>query len=138
MPARQHARRRVVTDERLLPTGATEPREMSASTPGVDQLHEVFVLGADRCLTVASDARRLTLELLTGFPLAQVRAVAREPHIMVEALSAAPDALGHDRFPVARPGRPYRAGLRLTVDDISSTVAALGAETGTRSRLRSD
>ena len=52
------ARRRVVTDERLLPTGATEPLEMTAFTLGADELHEVFVLGADRCLTVASDAHR--------------------------------------------------------------------------------
>lgn len=79
------ARQRVVTDERLLPTGASESLELSASTLGIDQLHEVFVLGADRCLTVASDARRLTVEPLAGFPLAQVRTVANEPHVMVEA-----------------------------------------------------
>ncbi|MGO9750038.1 MAG: hypothetical protein ACLP8S_34475 [Solirubrobacteraceae bacterium] len=127
------ARQRVVTDERLLPTGATEQLEMSASTLGVDDLHEVFVLGADRRLTIASDARRLTLEPLTGFRLAQVRTIASEPHVMVEALTAAPDALTRDLFAVATPGRPYRAALRLSIDDISSTVppavAALGTET---------
>jgi aldose 1-epimerase len=121
------ARRRVVTDERLLPTGATEPLEMTASTLGADQLHEVFVLGADRCLTVASDARRLTIESLTGFPLAQVRTVASEPHVVIEALTAAPDALSHDLFPVATPGRPYRAALRLSVDDLSCDQSRLTA-----------
>jgi aldose 1-epimerase len=113
------ARGRVVTDERLLPTGATEPLEMSASTLGVDELHEVFVLGADRRLTVASDTRRLTVESLTGFPLAQVRSVASEPHVVLEALTAAPDALSRDLFPVATLGRPYRAALRLSLDDLS-------------------
>jgi galactose mutarotase-like enzyme len=121
------ARRRVVTDERLLPTGATAPLEMSASTLGVDELHEVFVLAADRRLTVASDERRLTIESLTGFPLAQVRTVAGEPHVMVEALTAAPDALSRNAFPVATPGRPYRAALRVSTDDLSSYGSLLTA-----------
>jgi aldose 1-epimerase len=120
------ARRRVVTDERLLPTGVTEPHEMSASTLGVDELHEVFVLGADRSLTVASDARRVTVESLTGFPFAQVHTAAREPHMMLEALTAAPDALSRNTFPVATPGRPYRAALRISTDDRSFDRSLLG------------
>jgi aldose 1-epimerase len=113
------ARQLVVTDERLLPMGATAPREMSASTLGVDELHEVFVFGADRRLTVASDARRVTVESLTGFPLAQVRTAAGDPHVMLEALTAAPDALSRNTFQVATPGRPYRAVLRVSTDDLS-------------------
>jgi len=112
------ARWRIVTDERLLPTGAIEPLEMSAATLGVDELREVFVLGADRCLTIASDTRRLTVESLSGFPVAQVRTVASEPHVVVEALTATPDALSRDLFQVATPSRPYRATVRLSVDDL--------------------
>jgi galactose mutarotase-like enzyme len=119
------SRRRLVTDERLLPTGATEPREMSASTLGVDELHEVFAFGADRRVTIASDARRITVESLTGFPLAQVSAFARQPHVMLEALTAAPDALSRNAFPVAAPGRPYRASLRLSADDLSADRSLL-------------
>jgi aldose 1-epimerase len=113
------ARRRIVTDERLLPTGATEAMHMRACTVGVDELCEVSSLGADRRLTIASGTRRLTIEPLDGFPVAHVRAVAREPHVMVEALTAPPDALRHNRFPVASPGHPYRAALRLSVDELS-------------------
>jgi aldose 1-epimerase len=113
-------RRRLLTDERLLPAGATEPREMSASTLGVEELHEVFAFGADRRLTVASETRRLTLEALTGFPLAQVSSFAGQPHVMLEALTAAPDALSRNEFPLAVPGRPYRASLRLSADDLSA------------------
>ena len=131
------ARRRVVTDERLLPTGAIEPLEMSASTIGVDGLREVFVFGADRCLTVASDARRLTVESLTGFPLAQVRTVAGEPHVVVEALTAAPDALSRNLFPVATSGRPYRAALRLSVDGLSSDRSRLNEWSSTPRSSRS-
>jgi aldose 1-epimerase len=121
------ARRRLVTDERLLPTGATQALEMSASALGVDETHEVFAFGADRRVTVASDARRLTVESLAGFPLAQVRAVAGEPHIMLEALTAAPDALSRNAFPLALPGRPYRAALRISAADISSGRSLLAA-----------
>jgi galactose mutarotase-like enzyme len=113
-------RRRIVTDERLLPTGATEPLEMSASTLGVEELHEVFLLGADRRLTVADDARRLTFESLSGFPFAQVQSVASQPHVIVEALTAAPDALSRDTFSVATRARPYRATVRLSVDELTS------------------
>lgn len=108
-----------MTDRRLLPTGATEPLEMHASTLGVGQVYEVFAFGADRRLTIASGARRLTIEPLTGFPLAQVRTAASEQHVMVEALTTTHDALTRDLFPVATPGRPYRATLRLSIDEIS-------------------
>jgi galactose mutarotase-like enzyme len=111
-------RRRLVTDERLLPTGASELRQMSASTLGIDEVHEVFAFEADRRITVASDARRLTVEALDGFPLAQVSAVDGQPDVMLEALTAAPDALSRDAFPLAMPGRPYRASLQLSVDDL--------------------
>jgi galactose mutarotase-like enzyme len=121
------SRLRVVTDERLLPTGATEPLEMNAATLGIDELHEVFAFGADRRLTIASDARRLTFESLTGFPLAQVRSVASEPHVVVEALTVAPDALSRDAFPLATPGRPYRAALRLSATDLSLDRPRLSA-----------
>jgi galactose mutarotase-like enzyme len=120
-------RQRLVTDERLLPTGVTESHEMSAHTLGVDELHEVFVLGEDRCLTVAAGARRLTVEPLAGFPLAQVRTVASEPHVMLEALTATPDALSHDLFAAATPGRPYRAALRLSVDDLCTDRSRLSS-----------
>jgi aldose 1-epimerase len=121
------ARRRIVTDERLLPTGATEAVHMRASTVGVDELREVSSLGADRRLTMASGTRRLTIEPLSGFPFAHVRTVAREPHILVEALTAPPDALRHNLFPVASPGQPYRAVLRLSVDELSWDRPGLAA-----------
>jgi galactose mutarotase-like enzyme len=92
------ARRLIATDARLLPTGATEPHEMSASTLGLDEVHEVFQLEADPCLSIASDARRLTVESLSGFPFVQVCSVAGEPHVMVEALTAAPGALSDGRL----------------------------------------
>jgi hypothetical protein len=38
---------------------------------------------------------------------------------MVEALTAAPDALSRDVFRVATPGRPHRAALRVSVDELS-------------------
>jgi hypothetical protein len=46
---------------------------------------------------------------------------------MVEALTAAPDALSRNAFPVATPGRPYRAALRVSTDDLSSYGSLLTA-----------
>jgi galactose mutarotase-like enzyme len=76
---------------------------------------------------VVTDARRLTIESLTGFPLARVRTVASEPHVLVEALTAAPYALSRDLFPVATPERPYLAVLRLSVDELSFDRSRLTA-----------
>jgi galactose mutarotase-like enzyme len=111
------ARRRLMTDERLFPTGGTEPLGLSAHPPGADELDEVALLGTDRRLALASHRRRVALESTAGFPFAHVRSVAREPHVMLEALTAAPDALSRNAFPLAIPGVPYRAALRLSVDD---------------------
>ncbi len=113
------ARQRVLTDERLLPSGPRTHLEMNASTPGIDDLDELFVLGTDRSLSVASSSRRLTLEPLAGFGFAHVQSDHREPHIMIETLTTTPDALSRGQFPVALLGRPYRAALRLSIDDIS-------------------
>lgn len=113
-------RRQIVTDERLLPTGATSERELCARALALDDHHEVFALGADRSVTIATDTRRLTLESLHGFPLAQVRADHDEPHVMLEALTAAPDALSRDAFPLATRDRPYRASLRISLDRADS------------------
>jgi aldose 1-epimerase len=111
------ARRRVETDKLLLPTGVVEQVEMSASTPGVDELHEVFAFDSDRRVTIASGERRLTIDSLDGFEFAQVRTSREWPHLMVEALTAAPDALSRGLFTVATSERPYRAALRVSIAD---------------------
>ena len=79
---------------------------MSASTLGADALDELFALESDCRWTIASDARRLTLEALDGFPLSHVRSVAGQQHVLVDALTAAPDALSRGTFPVATGERP--------------------------------
>lgn len=123
-------RRRLVTDERLLPTGATEPRAPQRCRLDRGEVQEVFALGPDRRVAVVSAARRLTLESLAGFPLAQVRTHADEPHVTLEAMTAEPDALSHDAFPVATPERPYRTALRLAIDDHAEPVPAADAAAG--------
>jgi galactose mutarotase-like enzyme len=110
------ARRRLATDERLLPTGGWAAQEPGAYPVGLGERHEVFFLSGDRRVTVATDERRITVDLLEGFPLVHVRTAAKEPYVMIEALTAPPDALNHATFPLATRGRPYRAALRLSVE----------------------
>ena len=121
------ARRRLVSDERLLPTGVTEDVDMKALSAGVDEVGELFALGSDRRITISSEARRVTVEPGAGFPFAQVRAVSGAPHVVAEVLTAAPNALNGDAFPVAVRGRPYHAALRLTVDAFSPGPTRLAA-----------
>ncbi len=119
-------RRRLATDERLLPTGRTEAHSKSASSPGIDRLHEVIAFVKERRLTVATSEWRFAMEAHEGFPFAQVRSVAAEPHVMLEALTAAPDALSRNAFPTASPQKPYRAALRMSV--ASSAQPAVAAD----------
>ena len=108
------ARQSLVTDPWLLPLGEVEPQEMAAYSLDVDELQQVFRLGRDRRITIAAPERRITIDLLGGFPLVHVRSVPREPYVVIEALTAAPDALNNGSFAVATPGEPYRAALRVS------------------------
>jgi hypothetical protein len=56
---------------------------------------------------------------LAGFGFAHAQTDHHEPHIMIETLTTTPDALSRGQFPLALPGRPYRAALHLSIDDIS-------------------
>lgn len=111
-------RRRLEINDLLLPTGASEQADMDAFAVGVEELHEVFALERDRRVSIATDTRRLAIEAMRGFPLAEVRSRAGEPHVMLEALTAAPDALSHEDFPLALPGKPYEAALRLSAESL--------------------
>lgn len=51
-------RRRLVTDARLMPTGAIEPRAAQTRRLDRGEVQEVFALGSDRRVAVVSDARR--------------------------------------------------------------------------------
>ena len=113
------ARQRLATDERLLPTGRLQPRDRRAYSLGADELHEVFALGPDTRVTIGGPKRRITAEFVRGFPFGQVRSAAGQPHLMLEALTASPDALNRDAFPVATSTQPYRASLRLSIDALS-------------------
>ncbi|MGA8354013.1 MAG: hypothetical protein WB698_07600 [Solirubrobacteraceae bacterium] len=93
---------------------------MNAAALGADEVQELFLCEDDRRITIASDARRVTVEPLHGFPLVEVRSLGCEPYVMFEALTAPPDALNRQDFPVAAPGEPYHAELRLSVDSLTS------------------
>lgn len=111
------ARRRIETDARLLPTGpvaACASQRMRLEPD--DARDELFALGADRTVAVEVGARRLALDSAIGFSHAQARTITGEPHVLVEAATAAPDALRRGGFPVAEPDRPFHARLRLSCE----------------------
>jgi galactose mutarotase-like enzyme len=93
---------------------------MRALQLGVDETREVFLLGTDRRVTLASETQRLTLDIGAGYTAAHARAVADEQYVTLEALTALPDALTRGDFPLALPGKPYTARLRLSVDALTS------------------
>jgi len=116
------ARRAIATDARLIPTGVSEKRaEETRLLRDGERIGEVFALGPkDRTIKVLTTERQLALEALEGFPFAQVRGTPDESELMLEAMTAEPDALSHEAFALATPGRPYRAELRITAEEAAA------------------
>jgi len=99
-------RRRIATDERLIPAGAPEPVEPysgplgdSAYDDGYDRLERPAVFA------VEGGGRRIEVAFERGFEIAQVFAPADDDVVCFEPMTAPADALATGAFPLA----PYTA-----------------------------
>ena len=71
--------------------------------------------GSDRPFVVAGGGRRIEVHFESGFPFAQVFAPPANDLISFEPMTAATDALRAGGFPVAEPGKPFRAVFSIAV-----------------------
>ena len=108
-------RRHTVLDERGLPVadGVLEEREVAplggrTFDDGYDELTPPGPFG------LSGGGRRIEVEFLEGYPIAQVYAPADQELIAFEPMSAPVNALvSGDRLGHAAPGRPYRATFQV-------------------------
>jgi aldose 1-epimerase len=115
--ARFPVRRRVVLDERQIPTGASIPVSISPG-PLADRSFDAGFDELDRParFTLAGGGRRISVELVQGYTFAQVFAPAGERFICFEPMTAATNALIAGTAPIITPGTSRSAVFTITVE----------------------
>ena len=111
------AMRRLELDARHLPTGASVRVDSFAGTLPDHELDDAFDELPDGArFAVTAGGRRIAMTFDAGYPCAQVFAPPDKDLICFEPMTAPGDALRTGEFPVAAPGRPYRAAFTIAVD----------------------
>ena len=112
------AMRRLLLDERAIPTGGEEPWDRFDSEVGERSFDDGFAL-LDPCpsFCLAGGGRRITVELLAGYPYAQIFAPDEQAFVAIEPMTAPTNALksGHGLRLVAPRGR-FEAAFRVRVE----------------------
>jgi aldose 1-epimerase len=111
LPERAHAR----LDKRGIPTGRARPVPAETEPLAGRSLDELYALGTERALSLASPDRRLTLTYDDGYPYAQVYSPEGATFCAIEPMTAPTNALVTGDFPTVRPGETFSAGFTIGV-----------------------
>jgi galactose mutarotase-like enzyme len=114
------ARDELALDERGLPTGASRPLPAAHFVLGERTFDHLFAVPVSPArFSVMGGGRRVTVELRSGYPYAQLFAPPDQPVICFEPMTAPVDALrSHDGLRVVAPGATARAVFTLAVEDL--------------------
>jgi aldose 1-epimerase len=112
------AMKRLVLDQRGLPTGAEEPfGRFDAQLGGVGFDDGFALMGQQAAFSLSGAGRRITVELLAGYLYAQVFAPKDKDYIALEPMTAPTSALTSGRaLQLVRPGEEFRAVFRICID----------------------
>jgi galactose mutarotase-like enzyme len=108
---------RMVLDERMLPTGRSEPVRFAPAPLGdraFDDAFDAFPAGAE--FAIAAAGRRVAVRFGGGYRFAQVYAPRGAQFISFEPMTAPIDPFASDRTLLAEPGSSYRARFEIAVD----------------------
>lgn len=103
------ARRRLVSDERGLPTGEEVAESAEVIRLGDRAFDDGYRLGRDRRFRLASGGRRLDVRFDRNYPFAQVYTPPASDAIAIEPMTAATDALARGTTPMVAPGDRFTA-----------------------------
>ena len=108
--------RRLLLDERRIPTGASEPFDERRSALADTGWDDAFTgLTQPAVFAVSGGGRRIELEFRQGYPYAQVYAPTGEDFICFEPMTAPTNALiSRDSLPTVPPGGVFRAAFAVS------------------------
>jgi aldose 1-epimerase len=115
------AMRRLVSDERGIPSGASEPFGAFDSPLAATHFDDGFVV-QDECpaFSIAGGGRRITVRFLAGYRYVQVFAPRDQEYIAIEPMTARTNALASGRgLQLVQPGRRFRAAFEVVVGSIT-------------------
>ena len=110
--------RRLVLDERGIPSGGEDPWNRFDSEIGERSFDDGFAL-ADACpsFSLAGGHRRITVEFLAGYPYAQIFAPNDQEFVAIEPMTAPTSALTSGRgLRVVAPRERFEAAFRVRVE----------------------
>lgn len=128
LPKRKH----VLLNTKALPTGETAPEKAENAPIGRRAIDDSYQLGGTGpwTLGLASDDRRVRLELDEGYPYVQVYVPPRKLFAAIEPMTAPINALVDRHAPKVKPGMEYYATFSIELSATqpkAATVAAVEA-----------
>ena len=110
--------RRLVLDERGIPSGGEEPWSRFDSELGERSFDDGFALfDARPSFSLTGGCRRITLEFLAGYPYTQIFAPNEQEFVAIEPMTAPTSALTSGRgLRVIAPGARFEATFRVRVE----------------------
>jgi aldose 1-epimerase len=113
LPVRTH----LVLDAQGLPTGATREQPAEAFPLRERTFDDLFALPGPAQFSVTAAGRRIAVDMVSGYPYAQVFAPPNQAVICFEPMTAPVDALrSHDGLQMVAPGQAARATFTIAVD----------------------
>jgi galactose mutarotase-like enzyme len=113
LPDRTH----LALDARGLPTGATQEQPAEAFALRERTFDDLFALPGPARFSVAAGGRRITVEMVSGYPYAQVFAPSNQAVICFEPMTAPVDALrSHEGLRMVSAGQAAQATFVIAVE----------------------
>lgn len=114
LPAMRH----LVLDDQNIPTGASDPFAGLDDTLGTRDFDDGFaLLGDEATLSVAGGGKRISVDLLEGYPYTQVYAPHTHDYLAFEPMTAPTNALISGKgLRLVDPGDTFRAKFRIRID----------------------